>query len=108
MVAAMPDDPKPTPVGTLTPEQQQKALAWLQARWGLGRGCPFHDTPTNWQIGDSMIQTLPFAGGGVVIGGPTYPLFPVICMTCGHTVFINAVVAGIVEAQPPPAEPSSG
>lgn len=56
--------------------------------------CPFHG-PTNWTVGD-MIMTLPFTGGGVTLGGPTYPLIPVTCGQCGYTVLINAIVAGIV------------
>jgi hypothetical protein len=83
----------PDPGGKLNPQESEAAIAWLQERWTI-KICPFHG-PTNWSIGD-MIMTLPFSGGGVNIGGPTYPLIPVICSQCGYTVLINAIVAGIV------------
>jgi hypothetical protein len=39
-----------------------------------------------------------FAGGGIVIGGraAVYPLLVVTCTRCGFSVFVNALVAGIL------------
>lgn len=92
----------PDKQGKLTPAEAQTALGWLRSHWGPNRPCPFHDEPTNWEIQDTMIQTLPYTGGGVRIGGPTFPLLVVVCSTCGYTVFVNALRAGVV----PRAEPA--
>jgi predicted nucleic-acid-binding Zn-ribbon protein len=93
----------------MTPKESQAALAWLNERWTI-KVCPFHG-PTNWEVGEVMIQTLPYIGGGVSIGGPTYPLLVVTCSQCGYTVLVNAIKAGIVEAPPPvptPSPPATG
>jgi hypothetical protein len=92
----------PDPNGKLTPEESQQLLAWLTERWH-GAGCPMHPlVPTNWEVGD-MIMTLPFTGGGVSIGGPTYPLVVVTCLRCGFTVLVNAITAGLVKVPQPPS-----
>jgi hypothetical protein len=30
------------------------------------------------------------------VGGGVYPLFVITCMVCGYTVFVNALVSGIL------------
>jgi hypothetical protein len=95
----MPESEPSLPPGQLNPEDLKKVFDWVISRWGPTRACPYHpETPTHWQIGD-IVQTLPYAGGNVVLGGRIYPLVTIICMTCGNTVFLNAVVAGLVPGQ---------
>lgn len=90
------------PSGKLTPEEAERARTWLLERWGGGRQCPWHPTvPNNWEMGD-VIMTLPFTGGGVSIGGPTYPLLTVSCSHCAYTVLFNAIKMGVVPRQEAP------
>ncbi len=56
-----------------------------------------------WNIQDSFYQITEFKKGGLVIGGPVLPVIPVICGNCGYTVFVNAILAGLME---PPAAPN--
>lgn len=86
--------PAPRSDTKLTQEQIQQATNWLNAHW-LTKGCPFHPGPTNWQMGDTLVGTVGFAPGGIAIGGPTFPLLVLTCTQCGHTVFVNSIVAGI-------------
>jgi hypothetical protein len=52
-------------------------------------------------------MTLPWAGGSVTIGGPTYPLIVLTCMQCGYTVHVNAIVAGVVPRPHTPEQPAA-
>jgi hypothetical protein len=103
-----PPPPSPVParaIGLLSQEQQQAAQAWLQEHWTIAI-CPFHG-PTNWSIGATLVGTVTFANGGIVMGGgPLYPLLPVTCSVCGYTVFINALIAGLVSRPEPPTDPA--
>ncbi len=40
-------------------------------------------------------MVVPFAQSP--LAGPTYPFFPVICDSCGHTRFFNALTMGVLE-----------
>jgi hypothetical protein len=89
----------------MTAKETADALVWLNAHWP-NKICPFHG-PTNWEIGDSMIMTLPYTGAGIMLGGgPTYPFVVVTCGQCGYTVLVNAIKMGILPIfQPPAVEP---
>lgn len=51
----------------------------------------------NWNVNDTVFELREFHGGGMVIGGgPIYPVVPVSCNNCGHTVLVNAVMTGLV------------
>jgi len=41
------------------------------------------------------------SGGAFVLPGQLYPLIVLVCQTCGNTILLNAMVAGIVKAPPP-------
>lgn len=95
-----------SPVAKLTDEQSSRALAWLNEKWPpMRRGCPVCGA-ANWNIQSSLMELREFEGGNLVIGGGSaiYPLLGVMCTNCGHMIFINAVVAGILDT-PVPAEP---
>jgi hypothetical protein len=97
-------EPWPPP-GQRTPEQQaqvemwERAVAWLEKRWSPGGetpACPYCGT-REWSVGVPAL--LLSAAGGVPGGGPwggMSPVFPVMCLHCGNTVLINAILAGIV------------
>ena|SRR5437868_3677228 len=91
----------PEPGGKLTPDEQQRALRWLGLQWRT-RVCPVSGH-TKWEVGEYMVQTLPYAGGNLLVGGASYPLIVITCAICGYTFFINAIRAGVLPAQPIPS-----
>jgi hypothetical protein len=52
----------------------------------------------NWNVGDGLVrlvlQTDPLK---VILAGPSYPLIPLICSTCGNTQLLNAFILGLGE-----------
>lgn len=51
----------------------------------------------NWNFADTIWELREFSGGTLRVGGPVFPVLSMTCSTCGHTLFINALVAGILE-----------
>lgn len=84
----------PDNAGKLTIEENEKVQQWLKQHW-KNWACPFSGH-TNWELGEYIAQAMMFSGGGLVVGGPTYPLVVLTCAGCGYTVFINAIKAGVV------------
>src|SRR5438132_1304548 len=66
----------------------QAAISWLVEVWGHERPCPYCGHP-HWSIGTPFEVAL-------TDGGSLSPHFPVMCSTCGNTVFINAILAGLL------------
>jgi hypothetical protein len=93
--SSLPEDP-------IKQAQRQRAIAWLNSHWTRDQTCPI-DGRNNWTVSD-VIELRPFAGGGLVVGASVYPMFQVICTTCGYTLLFNAAISGVVE-QPPPTTP---
>jgi len=56
--------------------------------------------PTGW-LGEPLGEIREFKGGAFVLPGQLYPLIVLVCQTCGNTILLNAMVAGIVKAPPP-------
>jgi len=73
----------------------KKFLQHLNAKWA-GRPCA-QCGASAWQVQDSTFELRGFSGGNLVISGPIIPLIPVTCSSCGNTVLINAILAGVVE-----------
>jgi hypothetical protein len=98
------DDP-----AALTQEQKDRIVAWLKAR-GAPRACAAcgHN---NWTMANHLVSP-PLhrvsGGGGFMFGGPAYPQAMVICANCGHTVYFNTVVMGILTDDSPKQPPSGG
>jgi hypothetical protein len=78
-----------------------KFIAYLDQKWGT-RPCTMCGQ-ISWAVNDSVFQIIEFQKG-LVHGGAALPVIPVICRNCGNTVFVNAVVAGIVEGSVPEKE----
>jgi len=56
--------------------------------------CPFCDT-TKW-IGPTLINEVwEYNQGKLVVGGSVFPIFPIVCETCGYTMFFNAIIFGL-------------
>jgi hypothetical protein len=65
------------------------AIAWLQEKWGDSRPCPYCNTD-EWTVGTPLDDVLDSMSERVSA------YFPVTCNNCGHTVQINAVMAGVL------------
>ena len=73
---------------------QEKALEWLNSRWGGPKHCPVCKA-NEWGFGERIIAALPYIHGGVSLGGHTHPLVVLNCNNCGHTLFFNAITMGL-------------
>jgi predicted RNA-binding Zn-ribbon protein involved in translation (DUF1610 family) len=82
-----------------------KFLTHLRQKWA-NRPCPMCGGGP-WNVQNSTFQLLEFTEGGLTIGGPVVPVVPVVCMNCGNTVLVNAIVSGLVSAATPPKKEES-
>jgi hypothetical protein len=84
----------------LNPDQQKKLIAKLQ-QTGWAEICSVCKD-SNWNISDTIFELREFQSGGLVIGGgrPIYPVIPMACSRCGNTIFLNAVITGVLEPKP--------
>jgi len=86
-------------------EFSEKALGWLTKKWLDPKTCPIcHQV--NWTVG-AVFEMRPYSGGGLIVGGPIFPVSPVTCLNCGYTFFMNAVLNQILKPSAPVA-PSDG
>ncbi len=76
----------------------ERAKAWLDEFWKGNRECPVCGN-TGWGVVPELMELREYRGGTLSLAGPIVPLFVVACVTCGHTMLFNAVVAGLVEKQ---------
>ena len=58
----------------------------------------------HWEIVDTVFQTIEFDRHGIILNGAAYPIVPLTCANCGNTYFINALVAGLIDAEPKTTE----
>jgi hypothetical protein len=80
--------------------QRERALQYVRERLPDPMACPMGHS-TTWTVTEP-VQLRPVAGG---LFAPTgFPVFQLVCTTCGYTMFFNAVVAGIL----PSATESAG
>src|SRR4051794_23972366 len=108
----MSEPTEPTPPnrpGQLTPAQKAKALAFVKERWGESNACPFHPGPTRWVI-DSTVGQLPGYAPDAPFGssGLIFPVLVVTCQVCAFMVPLNAIMAGVIEPDPPEVRDKAG
>lgn len=85
----------------LDDKQREKLLKHLQEKWKPPATCPVCKSNT-WDVSKEIYELREFQGGGLVLGGsPIVPLVPVTCTTCGNTVLLNALVAGVAIKEVP-------
>jgi hypothetical protein len=91
----------PGPDGTLTSTEQEQFRRWLNDRQRNHNCevCGFND----WGIGEHLLHGQVFTGGGLVIGGATYPQAFIVCRNCAHVRLFMAVPIGIGTIANPPA-----
>lgn len=86
----------------LTEKQKIQAKEWINKHSPDDLTCQVCKT-TKWILGDmfvappSYIPQTQQGAGGISIGGSLYPLVPIICDNCGNTLFINAVMMGLIK-----------
>lgn len=78
----------------MEPYTRERAMEWLNKWWRGPKDCPIcgHN---NWGISESVTEVRPYTGAPFMVSGGVYPLFLVVCGTCGYTHFFNALVAGL-------------
>jgi hypothetical protein len=89
---------KPPGPREITPKDLEKLNAWLAQHSQLVGPmiCPAC-RQSRWQAGGHVVELRPFHGGSMVLGGPVYPMVFLMCQTCGHMVFFNAIITGVME-----------
>lgn len=90
----------PSNDGRLTAQDKQNVANWLNRHgFSVRGGCPVCND-SKWIIGDHVVSPMLFTGDSVMIGGGSYPQVMVISQTCGYTLYLNAILCGVVSAQP--------
>ena len=74
----------------------EKANQWLDKHWKGNRTCPICGN-SSWSGNDTPMEVRSFDGGRLAANGPVIPFLTIACATCGHTLFFNAILAGLVE-----------
>jgi len=83
--------------GILTQEEKDNALARLKERGGDKSIVCTVCRQTKWIMGDHLVTPIIFRQGGFFMGGgAAYPVIMLVCNHCGHTLYINAVMMGLV------------
>ncbi|PIZ04435.1 MAG: hypothetical protein COY58_04165 [Gammaproteobacteria bacterium CG_4_10_14_0_8_um_filter_38_16] len=75
-------------------EKLKKLSESLREKW-KNRVCPMCQSG-NWIIQENCFELREFNGGNLVIGGTVIPIVPIVCNNCSNTVFINAILSGVV------------
>lgn len=82
--------------GVLTPAEKQTISKWLNEK-SRNYFCPVCNS-NNWAIGDHLLSGMVYHGGGLIIGGASYPQFFLVCQNCAYTRNFMAVpVLGLVK-----------
>lgn len=79
--------------GKLSQGEKQRIADWLN-RKGV-RNCSVCSA-NQWTIADHLVAPNTFHGGGLVLGGASYPQAMLICGNCSNTLYFNAVMMGIL------------
>jgi hypothetical protein len=86
-------------------ELRERAVAAIQSKWAGSKACPFC-LQSKWTIGE--LSAVPGYVPPNLNLESLHPTVPLVCETCGNTLWFNAIVAGVVErpaAEPPQPEP---
>ncbi|PFG19887.1 hypothetical protein [Serinibacter salmoneus] len=76
-------------------EQRRLAQEWLNEKWVGSTACPIC-TQDEWTVTPLIrADELAASPNTIVVGGPVYATFHVICTNCGYVHVLNAGFAGI-------------
>ncbi len=79
-------------------KEQTKHLVDFLLRISQGAKCPLCGK-NEWSIADGVWELREYSGGNLRVGGPIFPIVLLVCSSCGNTMQISAVKAGVVQAQ---------
>lgn len=79
--------------GKLTQAERDRFVAWLNSRQ-KNHQCEVCNS-NDWQIGEHLLHGQVFTGGGLVIGGASYPQAFIVCGNCAHIRLFMAVPIGL-------------
>lgn len=83
----------------LSKAQEKKLREFIDKNLAPATACPICDKE-DWTIPPRLYECREFLGGSINIGGGSIvPLVLMRCDHCGHTLFFNAISAGIIEPQ---------
>jgi len=95
----------PDEAGKLTADEKQLVNDWIEKNASLDLKCPVCGD-SNWLVGDHLVQPLTLSARmNLMLSGPGYPQVMLISQKCGHTIFFNAVVIGLVKPPHPEGTP---
>jgi hypothetical protein len=91
----------PDHTGRLSESEKNDISQKIQRLWvGSAKNCPICGS-NNWVIADHVVAPIPSGGGGIMIGGPSYPMVMLISQPCGYTIMFNAVLLGVIHPGSP-------
>lgn len=80
---------------TLSTYQKGLLDDWLDERWTGHSDCPICEKNA-WTTSKYIVSPPIFMGKTFEFGGPQYPQIMVICTYCGHTLYFNAMIIGLL------------
>lgn len=75
--------------GRLTKQEKDRIIGWLNEK-GKNHACPVC-LSNNWTVGDHLLSGMVSHGANLVLGGPQYPQFFLVCGNCFYTRHFMAV-----------------
>lgn len=86
--------------GKLSQAEIDQVVAWMAKHGAADKICPVCGSNT-WFVGHHLVQPLTLAINRVQFGGLGYPFVTIMSTPCGYTIFMNAVLMGLVPASQP-------
>lgn len=84
----------------MTEAQRTRIMEFMRTRLPQKPPCQLCGR-NEWLISDTIWELREFHFGSLVAGGPLFPAVALTCNHCGHTLFISAIVTGVVPAGEP-------
>ena len=84
----------PDSSGALTAADNEKIQGWWARHWKAPVICPVCKN-NEWSIAGHVVSITRHASDGMIGGTQNYPHIMVLCTTCAHTMFFNAVSIGV-------------
>jgi hypothetical protein len=82
--------------GKLSPEEIEHIKEWVDGK--RAKACSVCEGAL-WSVGEHLVAPVTLAGRnpiGLNLGGILYPVAQIICTSCGHTQYFNAVVMNLL------------
>jgi hypothetical protein len=89
----------PDPKGKLSQTEWDRAIAYVREQVSGQVVCVICKT-NSWDVSDQVVVAPPW-NGQILLNTPAItPFIMVACKKCGHTMFVNAVSAGLFPKSP--------